>query len=144
MKILVINGPNLNMLEKRNSQQYGELSLVEIENTISTKFPEHIFRFYQSNHEGEIIDLIHFSEEEYDGIIINPGGYAHTSIAIRDALEIVKIPKIEVHLSNLSKREDFRQKLVTASACNGYISGFKENGYLAAVFLIEEILKDVI
>ncbi len=144
MKILVINGPNLNMLEKRNSLQYGELSLVEIEKSISIKFPEHIFRFYQSNHEGEIIDLIHFSEEEYDGIIINPGGYAHSSVAIRDALEIVKIPKIEVHLSNLSKREEFRQKLITASACNGYISGFKKNGYFAAVFLIEEILKEAI
>ncbi len=142
MKILVINGPNLNLLGKREKTFYGELTLEEIENIIKNNFPEDDFEFVQSNSEGEIIDKLHNCEEEnFEGVIINPGGYAHTSIAIRDALEILKILKIEVHLSNLSKREDFRQTLITASACDGYISGFKEKGYLSAIYLLHSILQ---
>ncbi len=142
MKILVINGPNLNLLGKREKTFYGELTLEEIENIIKNNFPEDDFEFVQSNSEGEIIDKLHNCEEEnFEGVIINPGGYAHTSVAIRDALEILKILKIEVHLSNLSKREDFRQTLITASACDGYISGFKEKGYLSAIYLLHSILQ---
>ncbi len=141
MKILVINGPNLNLLGKRNPEQYGALTLEEINLILTNKFPSHSFTFVQSNHEGKIIDSIQSSEANgFSGIIINPGGYSHSSVAIRDALEIIKIPKIEVHLSNLAKREEFRQQSITATAVNGYLSGFGEKGYLAAVFLLEEMI----
>ena len=91
--------------------------------------------------EGEIIELIQDAPAAFDGIIINPGGYTHSSVAIRDALELISIPKIEVHLSNLSSRESFRQNLVTTTAADGYISGFKENGYLAAIYLLKKMLE---
>ncbi len=141
MKLLIINGPNLNLLGTRDEFEYGKFSLSDIEKKIINEFPGTDFSFFQSNHEGEIIDKIQNSEKEFDGIIINPGGFAHSSVAIRDALAEVKLIKIEVHLSNLSKREDFRQKLITASACDGYISGFKEESYSAAVHLIQKYLK---
>lgn len=140
MKILVINGPNLNMLSSRDKNTYGNFSLEEINNKLRKENPAIDFEFIQSNLEGEIIDSIQLASDKFDGLVINPGGYAHTSVAIRDALEICKIPKIEVHISNLSKRESFRQNLVTASACNGYISGFKDDSYLAAIYLIKRIL----
>ncbi|MFN3695431.1 MAG: type II 3-dehydroquinate dehydratase, partial [Ignavibacterium sp.] len=92
--------------------------------------------------EGELIDKIQEASENYDGLIINPGGYAHTSVAIKDALEICKIPKVEVHLSNLAKREEYRQTLLTASSCDGYISGFKDLGYYLAVKAIIRIASD--
>lgn len=139
MKILVINGPNLNLLGQRDKSHYGSFTLEDIENKIKSNFSNHKFEFFQSNVEGEIINEIQNAPAFFDGLIINPGGYAHTSVAIRDALEICKIPKIEVHLSNLSQRDSFRQTLITAPSCNGYLSGFKENGYLAAVFLIDKI-----
>jgi 3-dehydroquinate dehydratase-2 len=140
MKILVLNGPNLNLLAKRDSKQYGLLNLQQIEKLLHKEFPSNSFKFYQSNNEGELVEQIQSAEDEFDGIIINPGGYSHTSVAIKDALETCKLPKIEVHLSNLSSREDFRQNLLTASSCNGYISGFKEESYTAAVYILERIL----
>lgn len=141
MKILIINGPNLNLLGKRDESNYGKLSLTGIEAKLNEEFPNAELSFFQSNHEGEIIDKIQNAENNFDAIVINPGGFAHTSVAIRDALAEVKLLKIEVHLSNLSKRENFRQNLITASACEGYISGFKEESYSAAVHLIEKYLK---
>lgn len=140
MKILVINGPNLNLLGQRDKSHYGTFTLQDIEIKLEKHFTDYKFEFYQSNIEGEIINQIQNASKYFDGLIINPGGYAHTSVAIRDALEICKIPKIEVHLSNLSERDTFRQTLITAPSCNGYLSGFKDDGYLAAVFLIERIL----
>lgn len=142
MKILVLNGPNLNLLAKRDSKQYGLLNLEQIEKLLHKEFPSNSFKFYQSNNEGELVEQIQSAEDEFDGIIINPGGYSHTSVAIKDALETCKLPKIEVHLSNLSSREDFRQNLLTASSCNGYISGFKEESYTAAVYILERILNN--
>lgn len=139
MKILVINGPNLNNLGKRDKSHYGDLSLEGIEKLLNDEFPQNTFSFYQSNVEGEIINKLQEAEEKFDGIIINPGGFAHTSVAIRDALAEVKLPKVEVHLSHLVNRENFRQNLITASGCDGYISGFKENGYSAAVFLLQKL-----
>lgn len=136
MKILIINGPNLNMLGKRNEDHYGTLSLKDIEKRLIEEFKDITFTFYQSNIEGEIVSKIQDAPNEFNAIIINPGGYTHTSVAIKDALEIVKIPKIEVHLSNLSKREEFRQTQITTQSCDGYISGLKELGYSAAVYLI--------
>lgn len=140
MKILIINGPNLNLLGKRDKTHYGELSLEGVEKVIKENFVEHNFTFFQSNIEGEIVDRIQSAQNNFDALIINPGGYAHTSVAIRDALEAVSLIKIEVHLSNLAKRDEFRQTLLTASVCDGYISGFKENSYLAAIYLSEKIL----
>ena len=139
MKILVLNGPNLNLLGARDKNQYGSTTLDDIQKMIIDEFPSHDFDFFQSNTEGELIDRIQSSSMNYEGLIINPGGYSHTSVAIRDALEICKLPKVEVHLSNLSSREKFRQELVTASACSGYVSGFKELGYFAAIYLIEKL-----
>ncbi|HKJ82131.1 MAG TPA: type II 3-dehydroquinate dehydratase [Ignavibacteriaceae bacterium] len=141
MKILVINGPNLNILGKRDKNHYGDLSLDKIETLLKDEFKEITFEFYQSNIEGEIITKVQDAENNYNGIIINPGGYAHTSVAIRDALADCKIPKVEVHLSHLASREEFRQNLVTATACDGYISGFKENSYLAGAYLMMKLLK---
>lgn len=135
-KILIINGPNLNLLGKRDKNHYGRFTLGDIEAGIKDEFPGIIFEFVQSNHEGDIIDAVQNAASYFDGIIINPGGYSHTSVAIRDALTECKIPKIEVHLSNLSDREEFRNRMITAPACNGYISGFKEKGYHAAVYLL--------
>lgn len=140
MKILVVNGPNLNLINKRSSEEYGTVTLDEIELHIRKNFPSHNFEFFQSNLEGELINKIQSADKNFDGLIINPGGYSHTSVAIKDALEICPIPKIEVHLSNLALREDYRQNLITASSCNGYIAGFKENSYLAAVYLIERLV----
>ena len=137
MKILIINGPNLNLLGKRDKNLYGDLSLENLENKISTKFPQHKFTFFQSNIEGELINQIQSSEKQFNALIINPGGYAHSSVAMRDALAESPLPKIEVHLSHLAKREEFRQNLITATGCDGYISGFKENGYYAAIYLLD-------
>ena len=140
MKILVLNGPNLNKLGKRDANQYGNLSLEDIETKLKEEYPNDIFTSQQSNLEGDLINWIQ-SSFKYDGLIINPGGYTHTSVAIKDALELTQIPKIEVHLSNLSSREDFRQKQITTGSCNGYISGFREHGYLAAVYLLKRLIK---
>jgi len=141
MKILVINGPNLNLLDKRDSDIYSNLSIEEIRTLMQSEFPEFTITSFQSNIEGEIIEAIQNADGNFDGLIINPGGYAHTSVTIMDALELCKIPKIEVHLSHLAKREDYRQTLLTAKNTDGYISGFKENSYLAALYLLKKILK---
>lgn len=139
MKILVLNGPNLNLLGKREKEHYGTFTLTDIEIELKKEFNDYKFEFFQSNHEGELIDKIQSAPSYFDGIIINPGGFSHTSVAIRDALAVCKIPKVEVHISNLSGREDFRKTLVTASGCDGYISGFKINSYIAAAFLISKL-----
>lgn len=141
MNILILNGPNLNRIEDRSEKHYGLKSLKEIEDFIFSEFPNHQFKFFQSNHEGELIDEIQKAQENFDGLVINPGGYAHTSVSIKDALEICKIPKIEVHLSNLASRENFRSIMLTASSCDGYISGFREKSYVAAVYLLEILIR---
>lgn len=138
MKILVLNGPNLNMLGKREIDQYGTFDLNDIEKELKKEF-NFTFDFFQSNHEGELIDKIQSAPNYFDGLVINPGGFSHTSVAIRDALSICKIPKVEVHISNLARREDFRQRLITASVCDGYISGFQIKSYIAAVYLISKL-----
>ncbi|MGE5410452.1 MAG: type II 3-dehydroquinate dehydratase [Clostridiales bacterium] len=142
MKFIVLNGPNLNLLGSRDKNHYGAFSLSDIELLLKKEYPDDYFEFYQSNHEGELIDRVQKAEAFFDGIIINPGGYAHTSVAIKDALTESKIPKIEVHLSNLSSRENYRQICLTASSCNGYLSGFKADGYLAAVYLLKRLIGD--
>lgn len=141
MKICIINGPNLNLLTKRSEENYGSISLEELNQKIRNEFPEVNFHFFQSNIEGEIIEQIQKCSKEYDGLIINPGGYSHTSVAIRDALEICTIPKIEVHLSNVAARESFRHNMITASVCNGYIAGLKEFSYIGGIFTLFRIIK---
>jgi len=141
MKILILNGPNLNLIDRRSQNHYGSLSLNQIEDLIREEFPAHQIDFFQSNHEGELIEMIQTAGEKFDGVIINPGGYSHTSVSIKDALELCSIPKIEVHLSNLAAREDFRNVMLTASSCDGYISGFREKSYTAAITLLEKLLK---
>ena len=140
MKILVLNGPNLNLLDKRPAENYGALTLSQIEETIRKEFPDYQFDFFQSNHEGELINKIQTADKSFDGLIINPGGYSHTSVAIKDALEICSIPKIEVHISNLASRESFRHTMLTASSCDGYISGFGKKSYVGAIYILEKIL----
>lgn len=142
MKILILNGPNLNKLSIRNESHYSSLNIDEIIVLLKTEFPKISFTAYQSNLEGELVTIIQDADRQFDGLVINPGGYSHTSVAIMDALEICKIPKIEVHLSHLANREDYRQTLLTAKNTNGYISGFKENSYLAAVYLLTKLISN--
>lgn len=139
MKILVINGANLNKLGLRAKDQYGALTQEELFNWLASRWPETEFVFFHSNLEGEIVNRIQSAAGEVDGLIINPGGYSHTSVAIRDALEIFPHPKVEVHLSNIAAREDFRHHSITGAVCNGYITGFKEYSYDAAVFLLKRL-----
>ncbi|MDC1316071.1 type II 3-dehydroquinate dehydratase [Alphaproteobacteria bacterium] len=130
-KILVINGPNLEILGKREVEIYGNKTLEEINASLKDKSYENKFEidFFQSNTEGEIVNKINSLEKNYKGIIINPAAYTHTSFAIFDSLNNLNIIKIEVHISNIYKREDFRKKSVTAGACDAVISGFGVKGY---------------
>ena len=134
-KYLVINGPNLNMLGIREPEIYGKLTISDLENDITKKAQELRVSvdFFQSNHEGEIIDKIHSSMGIYSGIIINPGAFTHYSYAISDALSSVNVPSVEVHISNIHKREEFRRKSVTAASCIGQITGFGFYGYILAL-----------
>lgn len=140
MKFLIINGPNLNMLGKREPHIYGHLTLEDLENLIKEKFPHYQFEFFQSNHEGGIIDTIHNSlNQDIKGIIINAGAFTHTSLAIADALSSVKHPKIEVHISNVHARESFRHHSYMAPLCKAVISGLGFHGYIAAIEYLAEL-----
>ncbi len=134
-RLLVINGPNLNLLGTREKDIYGKKSLDEINREVAGEAKKLGFEadFVQSNHEGAIIDYIHSARGRYDVLIINPGAYTHYSIAIRDAIKAVEIPTIEVHLSNIHAREEFRSKSVIAPVCVGQICGFGSDGYVLAV-----------
>lgn len=132
MKILVLHGPNLNMLEFRDKKHYGNLSLLDIYQSLIDKYQDVNFTFYQSNHEGELIDLIHNSFD-YDAILFNLGAYTHTSIALRDALELVNIIKVDVHLSKISEREDFRKINYMKDVSNASFEGMMLDSYFNAV-----------
>jgi len=131
MKILVLNGPNLNLLGTREPGVYGTATLEGIEESLreSAKVQKVDLDFVQSNHEGELVTLIGESTGKYQGILFNPGAYTHTSIALRDALQAVTTPCVEVHLSNTYKREEFRQRSLTAGACVGQVMGFGARSY---------------
>ena len=137
--VLVINGPNLNLLGIREKDIYGVERLEDIEKKIAGEAELYNIKvdFFQSNHEGGIIDRIHEAKGRYDAIIINPGAFTHYSIAIRDAIKAVEIPAIEVHISNVYNREEFRSKSVIAPVCLGQISGFGSIGYLLALKAID-------
>lgn len=142
MKICVINGPNLNLLGIREPNIYGDKSLEQINKIVQEHFPNVHFSFFQSNVEGEIINQLQIAANSFDGIIINPAGYSHTSISIADTIGAIKIPVIEVHLSNIYAREEFRSKSLTASKCKGIISGFSYYSYILAVYaILNEITK---
>jgi 3-dehydroquinate dehydratase-2 len=140
IKILVLTGSNLNKLGSRDKMIYGSLTLDQINSLIKKEFSDIDFTFFQSNSEEELVNKIN-EAYNHDGIIINPGGFTHTSVAIRDALENINIPKVEVHLSNLATREAFRNTLLTTSKCDGYISGFKEISFLSAVYTLTKIIQ---
>jgi len=133
MKLAIINGPNLNLLGLREKQIYGQLSFDSIINELKTKFPAVSFTFYQSNIEGELIDKLHELGFTYDGIIVNAGAYTHTSIAIADAVAAITTSVVEVHISNIFAREDYRHTSYLGAKCKGSISGFGLHGYELAV-----------
>ena len=134
MKILIINGPNLNMLGRREEIFYGTESFEKILKELEEKFPKVELEYFQSNVEGEIVTRIQqAADEKLNGIIINAGAYSHYSYAIHDALMIPQLPKVEVHLSNIYMRDEFRRKSVLSSACDGIIAGFGKDSYRLAI-----------
>ena len=141
-KILIINGPNLNLLGDREESKYGKSTLEELRKNCEShsKSIDLEIEFRQSNIEGEIVTMIQKARGSFDGIIINAAGYTHTSVAILDALLAVKIPTIEVHITNIYNREEFRKKSLISKAAKGIICGFGINGYIMALESIKEIL----
>ena len=144
LKILFINGPNLNLLGEREQSQYGSITYDELQNICIKKSSELDINleFVQSNIEGEIVTWIQKAKENQDAIIINAAGFTHTSVAIRDALQIFKKPKIELHISNIYKREEFRKKSLMSDVVDGGIFGLGSNGYILAIIAIHKILKN--
>lgn len=143
-KILVIHGPNLNLLGEREPGVYGSDSFDSINNEILALAVEKGLHceIFQSNHEGEIIDELHLARKSFDGVILNAGAYTHYSYAIRDAIAAIKIPVIEVHLSNIHARDEFRHTSVIAPVCAGQIAGFGKRSYFLAVEAFKEMLDD--
>ena len=142
-KIIIINGPNLNLLGEREQSQYGSITFEKLKNNCLSKAKQLdiILEFTQSNIEGEIVTLIQEAKTKFDGIIINAAGFTHTSVAIRDALNIFKKPIIELHISNIYKREEFRQKSLLSDIVNGGIFGLGDNGYILAIIAMQNLLK---
>ena len=142
--IIVINGPNLNLLGEREQSQYGSIKYEELKNkslNYSKGLGINVY-FTQSNIEGEIVTTIQEARKKYDGLIINAAGFTHTSVAIRDALTIFKKPSIELHISNIYKREEFRQKSMISDVVTGVICGLGANGYILAINAMQELLKN--
>ena len=142
--IIVINGPNLNLLGEREQSQYGSVTYDELKNNC-LKYSKSLkinIEFTQSNIEGEIVTIIQQAKEKYDGLIINAAGFTHTSVAIRDALAIFKKPSIELHISNIYKREEFRHKSMISDVVTGIICGLGANGYILAINAMHELLKN--
>lgn len=138
MKIEIINGPNLNLLGKREPGIYGNEGFDEYLAQLRKRFPDIDLGYYQSNCEGQLIDRIHAAGFEADGIVLNAGAYTHTSVALHDAILAVKAPVIEVHISNVHKREEFRHRSMISSACMGVICGFGLDSYRLAVEALRE------
>lgn len=140
MKLLVIHGPNLNLLGTRDPNMYGAMTLEQLNEYIQTSCTDHEISFFQSNIEGELIDRIQKTlSDGTEGIVVNLGGYTHTSVALRDALDPISIPKVEVHLSNIHAREKFREQSITGAVMNGIITGFGAESYLLGIRAIEGI-----
>ena len=143
-KIIIINGPNLNLLGEREQSQYGKITFNELKENCINKSKELGLNveFFQSNVEGELVNLIQDSIKKYDGIIINAAAFTHTSVAIRDALSIFKKPIIELHISNIYKREEFRHKSLISDIVTGGIFGLGGNGYILAIIAMQKLLKN--
>ncbi len=141
-KIIILNGPNLNLLGLREKSQYGSSTLAEIENNCENFAKKNDIKitFFQSNIEGELVNQIQDSRTRQNGLIINAGGYTHSSVAIHDALKIIKIPIIELHISNIYNREEFRHKSLISKVAKGVICGFGAYGYLMALEAMKKIL----
>ena len=142
-KIIILNGPNLNLLGEREKEQYGSLSLNEIEKNCKEFAVKNNIKisFFQSNIEGELVEKIQTSRNNQDGLIINAGGYTHTSVAIHDALKILEIPIIELHISNIYNREEFRHKSLISKVAKGVICGFGANGYVMSINAMNKFLE---
>ena len=143
-KIIIINGPNLNLLGEREQSQYGSITFEELREICSNKSKELglVAEFYQSNIEGELVNLIQDSRKKFDGIIINAAAFTHTSVAIRDALNVFKKPIIEIHISNIYKREEFRHKSLISDVVTGGIFGLGADGYILAIISMQKLLKN--
>ena len=142
-KILIVNGPNINLLGEREQSQYGSITLEKLKDICTDKSKELglIVEFAQSNIEGELVNIIQEARKTYEGMIINAAAFTHTSVAIRDALDIFKKPIIELHISNIYKREEFRQKSLISDIVTGGIFGLGTNGYILAIIAMQKILK---
>ena len=134
MKILIINGPNLNLLGTREPQHYGTGTMDSVLDALKSQYPRVEFDYYQSNVEGFLIDRLHKTlEEPCDGVVLNAGGYTHTSVALRDAIAAIKVPVVEVHISNVHSREEFRHRSLLSAVCKGVICGFGLDSYRLGV-----------
>ena len=142
-KIIILNGPNLNLLGEREQNQYGSFTLKDVEERCKDYAKKNNLNIslYQSNIEGELIEKIQESRNQHNGLIINAGGYTHTSVSIYDALKIIKIPIIELHISNIYNREEFRHKSLISKVAKGVICGFGANGYIMALSAMNQYLK---
>ena len=142
-KIIIINGPNLNLLGEREQSQYGSITFDKLKENCSNKAKELKINleFYQSNIEGELVTTIQDAKKKFDGIIINAAGFTHTSVAIRDALSVYKKPIIEIHISNIYKREEFRHKSLISDIATGGIFGLGDNGYILAIIAMQNMLQ---
>lgn len=136
MKVLIVNGPNLNLLGTREPEIYGTTNMEDFLETLKSEFSSHAIQYYQSNIEGEIINRL--QEDDFDALVINPGAFTHYSYAIADCLKNIQKPKVEVHISNIYKREEFRQKSVTAANTDGVLSGFGMDGYRLAILSLKK------
>jgi 3-dehydroquinate dehydratase-2 len=143
MQIVIINGPNLNLLGKREPEKYGNSSFEDFLKLLETRFPEMKFHYFQSNVEGELINEIQRAGFSADGIILNAGGYTHTSVAITDAIAAVNSPVIEVHITNVAAREEFRHTSLIGTTCKGSITGFGLDSYRLAVEAIVELKRNM-
>ncbi len=137
MNILILNGPNLNLLGKREPEIYGRLSFDEYLPQLRERFPQHEIAYFQTNHEGVMIDKLQEADGQYNAVVMNPGGYAHTSIALADCIRAISIPVVEVHISDLSKREPYRQHSYSGEACVKRIMGMGLEGYAQAIIALE-------
>ena len=139
MKVLVANGPNLNMTGTREPETYGSDTLAVINSQLKSRFPEVAFEFFQTNGEGDLIDKLHGVDREgFDGVVLNAGALTHYSYSLRDAIASVRTPVVEVHMSNVFAREEFRRTSVISAVCKGTITGFGKVSYFAAVFALSE------
>ena len=143
-KIIVVNGPNLNLLGEREQSQYGSINYEQLKKNCDAEAKKIGLEmdFFQSNVEGEIVNIIQESRKKYDGMIINAAGFTHTSVAIRDALDILKKPVIELHISNIYKREEFRKKSLISDVVTGGIFGLGTEGYILAIIRLHKMLQD--